>query len=35
VQQHEPGYLMHDRLLRPAKVSVSSKPSVEGQQNDD
>lgn len=35
VQQYEPGYTMHDRLLRPAKVSVSTKPPVEGQQNDD
>src|SRR5215471_16781164 len=29
VEQYEPGYTLHDRLIRPAKVSVSSKPSVE------
>lgn len=35
VEQFEPGYTLHERLIRPAKVSVSSKPTVEGQQNDD
>ena len=35
VQQLEPGYAIHDRLLRPAKVSVSTKPAVERQQDDD
>jgi molecular chaperone GrpE len=35
VQQLEPGYTLHDRLLRPAKVSVSTKPSVEQRQDDD
>ena len=35
VEQFEPGYSLHDRLLRPAKVSVSAKPRVEGEQNDD
>lgn len=30
VEQFEPGYRLHDRLLRPAKVSVSSKPPVDG-----
>jgi molecular chaperone GrpE len=35
VEQFEPGYTLHDRLLRPAKVSVSTKPAVEGPQNDD
>jgi molecular chaperone GrpE len=35
VEQFEPGYSLHDRLLRPAKVSVSTKPRVEGEQNDD
>lgn len=35
VQQFAPGYTLHDRLLRPATVSVSSKPPVEGGQNDD
>jgi len=35
VEQFTPGYALHDRLLRAAKVSVSSKPSVEDQQDDD
>ena len=35
VEQFAPGYTLHDRLLRPARVSVSSKPPVEGRQNDD
>jgi molecular chaperone GrpE len=35
VQQLEPGYTLHDRLLRPAKVSVSTKPLVEERENDD
>jgi molecular chaperone GrpE len=35
VQQFAPGYTLHDRLLRPAKVGVSTKPVVEGEQNDD
>jgi molecular chaperone GrpE len=34
VEQFEPGYTLHDRLLRAAKVSVSTKP-VEEPQNDD
>ncbi len=29
VQQFLPGYLLHERLLRPAQVSVSTTPSVE------
>jgi molecular chaperone GrpE len=35
VEQYAPGYTLHDRLLRPARVSVSSKPPVDGEQNDD
>lgn len=35
VEQFVPGYTLHDRLLRPARVSVSAKPPVEGEQNDD
>lgn len=35
VEQFAPGYTLHDRLLRPATVSVSTKPPVEGPQNDD
>jgi molecular chaperone GrpE len=35
VEQFVPGYTLHDRLLRPAQVSVSAKPPVEDQQNDD
>jgi molecular chaperone GrpE len=35
VEQFEPGYALHDRLIRPAKVSVSTKPPVEGPNNDD
>jgi molecular chaperone GrpE len=35
VEQFEPGYSLHERLIRPAKVSVSTKPTVEGEQNDD
>ena len=29
VQEIQPGYIMHDRLLRPAMVGVSKKPSTE------
>jgi molecular chaperone GrpE len=35
VQQFEPGYSLHDRLIRAAKVSVSSKPPVESPPDDD
>jgi molecular chaperone GrpE len=35
VQQFEPGYSLHDRLIRAAKVSVSSPPSVESPPDDD
>jgi molecular chaperone GrpE len=35
VEQFEPGYTLHERLIRPAKVSVSTKPTVEDQQDDD
>jgi molecular chaperone GrpE len=35
VEQFEPGYILHERLIRPAKVSVSTKPTVEDDQNDD
>src|SRR5262245_48182990 len=35
VEQFAPGYTLHDRLLRPARVSVSTKPPVEDEQNDD
>jgi molecular chaperone GrpE len=39
VTQHERGYLLHDRLLRPAKVVVSyrksTEPGVENTGNDD
>jgi molecular chaperone GrpE len=35
VEQFEPGYSLHDRLIRAARVSVSTKPSVESPQDDD
>jgi molecular chaperone GrpE len=35
VEQFAPGYTLHDRLLRAAKVGVSTKPPVEDEQNDD
>lgn len=35
VQQFEPGYSLHDRLIRAAKVSVSRQPSVERPPDDD
>jgi molecular chaperone GrpE len=35
VQQFLPGYCLHDRLLRPAQVSVSTKPAVEKAGEDD
>ena len=35
VEQFLPGYRLHDRLLRPAQVSVSSKPPVEKPGDDD
>jgi molecular chaperone GrpE len=35
VQQFQPGYLLHDRLLRPAQVAVSSGPPVEKPRDDD
>jgi molecular chaperone GrpE len=35
VEQYEPGYTLHDRLIRPAKVSVSTKPAVERAPDDD
>ena len=33
VQEIQPGYIMHDRLLRPAMVGVSKKPSTEKLKN--
>jgi molecular chaperone GrpE len=35
VQQFEPGYTLHDRLIRAAKVSVSTQPPVESSSDDD
>ena len=35
VQQFEPGYSLHDRLIRAAKVSVSAQPAVESGPDDD
>jgi molecular chaperone GrpE len=35
VEQFRPGYCLHERLLRPAQVSVSAKPSVEKAHIDD
>ena len=35
VDQFLPGYRLHDRLLRPAQVSVSTKPPVEKPEDDD
>jgi len=35
VEQFEPGYSLHDRLIRAARVSVSSKPPVESPRDDD
>lgn len=35
VDQFAPGYLLHDRLLRPAQVSVSKEAPVENPRDDD
>lgn len=35
VQQFLPGYALHDRVIRPAKVSVASKGGVESPETDD
>lgn len=35
VRQFQPGYQLHDRVVRPAKVSVSIKPPVESPSTDD
>jgi molecular chaperone GrpE len=35
VEQFLPGYLLHERLIRPAQVSVSAAPPVENPQDDD
>jgi molecular chaperone GrpE len=35
VEQFLPGYRLHDRLLRPAQVSVSTGPQVEKPEDDD
>lgn len=35
VRQFLPGYVLHDRVVRPAKVSVSTKPPVESPRDDD
>jgi molecular chaperone GrpE len=35
VQQFLPGYVLHDRVIRPAQVAVSVKPSVESASDDD
>ena len=35
VEQFLPGYTLHDRLLRAAQVSVSTKPAVEKPKDDD
>lgn len=35
VEQLEPGYRLHERLLRPARVTVSAKPPVEKGGSDD
>jgi molecular chaperone GrpE len=35
VRQFLPGYALHDRVVRPAKVSVSTKPPVESPSSDD
>ncbi len=35
VEQFQPGYALHDRIIRPAKVSVSTKPTVETPPADD
>lgn len=35
VQQFLPGYALHDRIVRPAKVGVSTKPPVESPRGDD
>jgi molecular chaperone GrpE len=34
IEQFQPGYALHGRIVRPAKVSVSAKPPVETQQTD-
>ena len=33
VQEIQPGYIMYDRLLRPAMVGVSKKPSIKKMKN--
>ncbi|MGD9765666.1 MAG: nucleotide exchange factor GrpE [Candidatus Binatia bacterium] len=35
VQQFQPGYVLHDRVIRPAKVSVSTKPEIESPKTGD
>jgi molecular chaperone GrpE len=35
VRQFLPGYVLHDRVVRPAKVSVSARPPVESPPDDD
>ncbi len=35
VQEMQSGYTMHDRLLRPAMVGVSKKPSSKTDKNND
>lgn len=31
VQEHQPGYLLHDRIVRPAMVTVAAAPREEGE----
>jgi len=33
VEEHHKGYLLHDRLLRPALVSVSKQPKIKEKKN--
>jgi molecular chaperone GrpE len=31
IEEHQPGYLLHDRILRPAMVTVAAAPREEGE----
>ena len=31
IQEHQPGYLLHDRIVRPAMVTVAAAPREEGE----
>ncbi len=33
IQEHQPGYLLHDRIVRPAMVTVAAAPREEGERH--